>query len=173
MIEAIVAQGASGKAKLDDIRRTYMATDQGVTAQVQLRSKGIKNLSAEDQMTLTKLKIGLRTIPGKTTLNPLYCGAAKPGETALVDDMVQKLQKLIKANPKAGIPDNLFITHPTVTLPAEDALFKALGMGQGEREKALDILADVVVMRGDITVIEPLLKVLEQKAKTISEEINN
>jgi hypothetical protein len=169
VMDAMFASDAAEKTKLDTVVRTYLTKDGEVTAQVQLKAKNIKKLSVADAQTLNGAKIPLRTIPGRTVINPLYAGdgAGEGAEAVLVAKVIANLTQLIEDNPTCGVPADIFVRLESINLPVEDALLRALKLPASERGAPLAVLADIAVMRGEIASIDPLVDVLQKQIDTI------
>lgn len=147
-IENTVCEGAADKATLADVVRTFMASDAQASAQVQLKAKTVKKLSAANAVVLTNLRIPLRRIPGRKIINPQYAGGCplEGNEAAVAADVVARLSKLIADNPGCGLPTDMFVEEQATAVPVEDALLRALKLPVEGRDKALDILSDVAVI---------------------------
>lgn len=173
LIHAAMAAGAEGKARLEDVSRTYAAKDNGGSAHVQLKSKSIKSLTVDKARLLNGLKIPLREVPARKVLNPLYAGAgaAEGDGAALVAGVVAKLEALVAANPGCGLPPDLFITVDSVAVPVEDALLRALRLPADTRGDALAILSDVAFLRGSLTSTDLLREVLGEQAAKLDGEM--
>jgi hypothetical protein len=168
-LDALFAFGAAKQTDLKDVVRTYMANDGSVTAQVQLKAKNIKKLSVPDAQTLSTVKIPLRTVPGRTVINPLYAGGGdgEGPQAVLVAEVIANLTKLIQANPNCGVPADFFVRLNSVNLPVEDALLRALQLPAAKRSAPLAVLADISVMRGEMESIDPLIDALNKQIAEI------
>lgn len=171
-IDALFALGAADQTKLADVVRTYMTKEDQVTAQVQLKAKNIKKLGIPEAQILNMAKIPLRTVPGRKVVNPLYAGAgeAEGPQAVLVAEVIKALTTLIEANPNSGVPADIFYQAPSINLPVEDALLRALKLPIDQRAAPLAILSDIAVIGGEMKSVDPLIDALNKQIDAIKDK---